>query len=101
MSWYIHPGGTIRKRYTNLPKGNNIESLLLVGGRNRSVSSKGVELRVYYFFHGEFVDVDFFALWHYIHVVAEGTEEFLLIIQKRGFAIGISCNRSMSQRHRT
>ena len=74
MSWYIHPGGTIRKRYTNLPKGNNIESLLLVGDRNRSVSSKGVELIVYYFFHGEFSDIEFFASWSYVNVLEEGPE---------------------------
>ena len=38
---------------------------------------KGVEVPVYYFFHGDFPDVEFFSLQHYIHVMEEITEECL------------------------
>ena len=68
-SSYIHPSGTIHKRYTNLPKVHKLEGLILVGESNRILCRKGVELSVHYFFHGYSVDVEFFVSLRYIHVV--------------------------------
>ena len=36
-----------------------------------------MKVPVYYFFHGDFVDVEFFVSRCYIHVVEEGPEECL------------------------
>ena len=61
----------------NCPKGHKIESLILVGDSNRILRRKGVEVQVYYFFHGDFVDVEFLASRCYIKVAEEGPEECL------------------------
>ena len=36
-----------------------------------------MEVPVYYFFRGDFLDVEFFVLQRYIHVLEEGPEECL------------------------
>ena len=54
-----------------------MRGFILVGDINRSFQGKGVELPVYYFFHGYFVGVELLALWRYIHVVEEGPDEGL------------------------
>ena len=77
MSRYICPRVPIRERYIHHPKGHFLEGLILVGESNRSLRMKGVEVPVYYFFHGDFPDVEFFSLQHYIHVMEEITEECL------------------------
>ena len=62
MPRYIHPSGPIHNRYTNLSKGHKLGGVILVGGGGgRSLRSKGVEVPVYYLFHGYFPDVEFFA----------------------------------------
>ena len=58
----------------NRPKGHKLEGLILVGERNMSLWRKEVELQVYYFFHGDYVSVDFFASRRYVHVVEEDHE---------------------------
>ena len=71
---YTHPGRVIRERYTNRQKGQTLEGLVLVGDINVILMRKGVELIVYYFFHGEFSDIEFFASWSYVNVLEEGPE---------------------------
>ena len=80
MSMYIHPRGPIRKRYKNLPKGHKLEGLVLVWESNRILQRRGVESPVYYFFYGDFPDVDLFSTHIYIHVVEEKAEECLFIM---------------------
>ena len=75
MSRYIHLSVTTRERYINLPKGHKLEGLILVGESNRTLQGKGVEVPVYYLFHGDLPDVELFALQSYINVVEEGPEE--------------------------
>ena len=36
-----------------------------------------MEVPVYYFFYGNFSDVEFFASWSYVRVMEEGPEECL------------------------
>ena len=72
MSRYIRPVGTIRERYTNLLEGHKIECLVLVGESNIKLRRKGVEAPVYYFFHGDFPDIELFASHSYILVVGGG-----------------------------
>ena len=69
MSRSIHPRGTIHERYKNIPQGNKLEGLILVGESNISLWKKGAEVPVYYFFHRDSVDVEFFASRDYIRVV--------------------------------
>ena len=61
MSRYTQSSGTIHERYTNLVKGNKHEGLILVGEINRIFKRMGMEVTVYYFFHGYFVGVEFLA----------------------------------------
>ena len=75
MSSYTHTSSNISKIYNNRQKGHKLEVLILVGETNRSLRRQGVEVPVYYFFCGYFVDAEFLALRCYIHVVGEGPEE--------------------------
>ena len=74
MSSYIRPSGAIHERYTNNPKRNKLEGLILVWESNRSLWRKGVEVPVYYFFHGDFSGVEFFTSINCVHVVEEGPD---------------------------
>ena len=47
----------------------------MVGESNRTLQGKGVEVPVYYLFHEEFPDVEFFATRCYIYVAEEGPYE--------------------------
>ena len=38
-------------------KGHKLEGFILVGENNRILQRKEVEVQVYYFFHGDFLDV--------------------------------------------
>ena len=49
----------------------------MVEESNRILWRKGVEVPVYYFFRGDFLDVEFFVFQRYIHVLEEGPEECL------------------------
>ena len=92
MLRYTQPSSPIRDKYTNLPKGHKIEYLILVGEGNISLRRKGVEEPVYYFFHGNFPDVEFFALRRYIHVIEEGPEESIFDPTE-----ALACQRSVIQ----
>ena len=75
MSRYTHHGETICKISTNHPKGQKLDILTWVGESNRILRRNGVELSVYYFFHGDFVDVKLLAPRCYFHVKEEGPDE--------------------------
>ena len=48
----------------NIPKGHNIESLILVGESDRRLQRKGAETPMYYLFHVDLSDVELFTFQH-------------------------------------
>ena len=71
------PAGPSVRYKKNLSKGHKLEGLILVAKSNRSLWRMGMEAPVYCLFRGYFLDVEFFALCGYIHVVEKVPEDCL------------------------
>ena len=49
----------------------------MVGEENRSFKRKRGATSVYYFFRGDFPDVEFFVAWSYVHLMEESLVEII------------------------
>ena len=76
MSRYIQYRRPIYERDTNCSNGYKLDNCFFEE-RNSILCRKGVASPVYYFFHWDFPDVDFFASRRYVHGTEEVPEESL------------------------